>query len=458
MSVDTPPKELPSEPDAASSPGAIWRRIKRNAGIIVGGRLVFGLLNLAAAALAVRAVGVEAFGVVVLLQAYVRLIAGLLKFQSWSAVTKFGADALALGDEDAFRRLTGFTLRIDMIGFAATIVIGIACVPLAASWLNWPPAAQTLAPWYVLTAPFITAGTPTGVLRLLDRFVVLAQQHGLNAIVRFIGALGLYLAFLINGPEGAPGVGPLILIWGSASLISGMWMILMAWRAARARGLSPQLRGRWSELTFGFTRIWRFVLFLNASSLMEVVATYATVLVVGGLLGPAAAGLFGLVRQITDPLLRFRSILGPVVFPEFAWLEARKDRTSIARVLWRSLAICGAVLLVFCLFLAGAGEWVLVTLFDDQAAPAAPLLTAAGAAAAFVALGFAMEPVLLTLRKERAVMFTAIFSTMLFCAVLWPLIHWQGLLGAGLAMLVRQAVLFFHRLAILYRTLVLRAR
>ena len=100
-------------PQAKSSADirSIFRRIGRNAGKLFGGRMVFGLLNLGSSILAVRAVGLENFGVIVLLQAYVRLISGLLKFRSWAAVTKFGADALQAGRNDDFRRLIGFTLR-----------------------------------------------------------------------------------------------------------------------------------------------------------------------------------------------------------------------------------------------------------------------------------------------------------------------------------------------------------
>lgn len=460
MSVDRPETPPPDGgPDSGFTLGAIWRRIRRNAAIIVGGRVAFGLLNLAAAALAVRAVGVEAFGVVVLLQAYVRLIAGLLKFQSWAAVTKFGAEAMAAGRESDFRRLTGFTLRLDILGGAASILLGWLALPYAAAALDWTEEATALAPWFLLTAPFITAGTPTGVLRLLDRFIVLAQQHALNAIIRFVGSLAIFLAPMIHDfGGGGPGAGSLIVVWGAASFVSGGYMMWMAFSASRARGLLPTLRGPWRGLTAGFPRIWRFVIVMNATSLMETILAYATVLVVGAMLGPAAAGLFGLVRQFTDPLNRFSSLLGPVIFPEFAWLEAKRDRRAIARLLWRTLAICGAVLAAFCVVLAVAGETLLVLLFDEQAAAAAGLLIAAGAAAAFKALGFAMEPVMLTIRKEKALLTTAILWTAAFCAALWGFISGFGLLGAGLAMLMRQAMLFVHRLAILYRTLVLRAR
>ncbi|WP_340109779.1 lipopolysaccharide biosynthesis protein [Pikeienuella sp. HZG-20] len=436
------------EPQAQGGYGGVWRRMRRNAAMLLGGRAVFGLVNLAAAAIAVRAVGFEAFGVVILLQAYVRLIGGLLKFQSWATVTKFGAEALAAGRDEDFRRVVGFTIRLDIIGLFVSIGVGLAAAPLIGRWLDWPPEAMALAPWFVLTIPFITSATPTGVLRLFDRFAVLVRQHALNAVLRFIGAAGVY--WLGGGLE------ELIVVWILASFLSGFQLMLAAAGELRRRRLAPRLAARWSELTRGFPRIWRFVIVLNATSLMDTILTHATVLVVGGMLGPVAAGLYGVVRQMTESLTRVSSLLGPIIFPEFAWLEAQGDRRTILRLLVRTLTMAGAGLLVFCLALLLGGEALLTALFGAEAAAASALLIAAGTAAGLMALGFAVEPVMLTIRKEKALLFSAVISTAIFCAALWFFIQWWGLVGAGLALLLRQAIVLVHRLAVLYRTLVLK--
>lgn len=437
-------------PDIAMGGGgmrAIFRRIGRNAGMLFGGRLAFGLLNLGSSVLAVRAVGLEGFGVIILLQAYVRLISGLLKFQSWAAVTKFGADALQSGKHDDFRRLIGFTLRLDILGLATSVGLAMLAAPYAAPWLGWSEEIAGFAVWFALTIPFITAATPTGMLRLFDRFGVLVRQHALNAIVRFIGVLIVYFASLEFQA--------LILAWAAGSLVSGLYIWSVAFSEARSRRLLPRMWGRWSKLSAGFPNIWRFVVVMNLTSLMETVLMHATVLVVGGMLGPTAAGLFGVVKQLTESLNRFSSLLGPVVFPEFAWLEAKGDRKAIGKLLWRMLFISSAILGAFCLFLLFASEWVLL-IFAKEAVVASPLLVAMGVGAAFMALGFALEPAMLTIRKERALLFSAITSTILFCGMLFLFISQFGLLGAGLAIAARQAMIFLHRVFIMWRVLVLR--
>ena len=57
---------------AASGPKEVFRRILRNAGLVLGGKAATALINLAATGIAVRSLGMEAMGVLVLVHAFAR--------------------------------------------------------------------------------------------------------------------------------------------------------------------------------------------------------------------------------------------------------------------------------------------------------------------------------------------------------------------------------------------------
>jgi O-antigen/teichoic acid export membrane protein len=386
----------------ARGPGG---RLARNASLVLGARGLSGLVNLAAAAVAVRAAGVEAFGFVVMLQAYVRVVGGLARFESWSAVIRYGAEPLARGATGDVRRLAGFTLRLDLIAFAAAVAVAALAAPQAGEALGWSEEAIRLAPWYALVIPFISGATPTGLLRLLDRFDILAAQAMLSALTRLAGAA---LVLALGG-----GLTGLAASWAVAGVVPGLWMMLRAAAAARRAGVLPRLHGGWSALSAGFPGIWRFVALTNGAGTLETVAGHASVLVTGGLLGATGAGLYGLVRQLTEPLAKLRSLLAAA---------------GVAAVL------------------ALAGEAILTLLFGPQAAAAAPLLAAAGAGASVAAGGFPLPPALLSLGREGAVFATAAASAALFAALLAWLVPAMGLLGAGLALLGWQSSLVLLRL------------
>ncbi|MEM7547660.1 MAG: oligosaccharide flippase family protein [Pseudomonadota bacterium] len=423
----------------------LLRRFARNAMVILRGRLVFGLLNLASAGLAWRAVGPEAFGIVILLQAYIRLVASLVRLQTWAAVVRYGPAEVDRSDKDALGRLLGFTLRLDMIGFGAAFLLTVLFADLAADLLQFPPEAKALAPYFAISAPFIVTATPTGILQLFERVVVLARQHALNAIIRFLGVGAI---FVFGG-----GLEWLIVVWIASSVLSGLYMMAMAARELRFRDLKPRFLGSWASLIEGFPNIWRFSLVMNSNSLIETVVNHLTVLLVGGALGPAAAGLFGVVRQITESISKLGTALGPVIFPEVALLASRGDRAQIDKVLQRILLAFGGVMAGFVLILALGGEVILVTLFDASAAEGAGLLIATGAASSFVVLGFALEPIMLSVGKDRELIFLSLAVTIFYVGLVLLGVNTVGLIGVGIALLLRQVMIFGGRLIIVRRFL-----
>ena len=81
----------------------VFRRIFKNAGLLLTGRATNGLLGLATLSLSARGLGLEQFGVFVLLQTYVQVIMALATFQSWQAVIRYGAICIENKNAAAFQ-------------------------------------------------------------------------------------------------------------------------------------------------------------------------------------------------------------------------------------------------------------------------------------------------------------------------------------------------------------------
>ena len=204
--MSTPTQPEPPDFDAepanrkrGSGAKSAWRNVLGNASVILSERIVFGVVNIAAAAVATRAVGFEAFGAVVLVHAYARLFGDMLRFQSWQAVLRYGAPALANGRTQDLRRLLGLTLRLDLIALAGSITAAILFSGFVASIFSWPEETARWAPLYALAIAFMATDTPTGVLRLLDRFGILAVRHAMNASIRLTGAALVWMLGIEGG-------------------------------------------------------------------------------------------------------------------------------------------------------------------------------------------------------------------------------------------------------------------
>ncbi|MEM9147467.1 MAG: hypothetical protein AAGC57_14845 [Pseudomonadota bacterium] len=425
------PKTTPN-PSKATSPSS---GLGRTGVVLLGNRATFGLVNLAAAAVAVRALGFEAFGVVVLCHAVARLVGDTLRFQSWQAILSFGTPLLDRSEGRGLRRLVGVTLALDVA--ALTVALGLLMIlaPWLGAVLGWSQDVQDWVRFYALAAVFMTSATPTGVLRLAERFDVLNWQHATNATIRLAGALLVFWLGL--------GLDALIIVWFGAAAVAGGWMM---WRAVviyRAmQGRLPEVGG--AKMPSGF---WRFVLSTNLASSVSSAMLHGSTLAVGAVLGPSAAGLYAIVRQVSEALAKPAKLLGPVMLPAFSETRlgsADASNALMARALGVGLLAMAAIVTVMVL----AGDVLLATVFGPEALAADDLLLLASTAAAVMLWGFALEPALLAARRADVALILCLSAALVYALLLAWLLPTQGLVGAGIALLAHATLLFLGRLLV----------
>ena len=89
------------------------RRALTNTGWLMGARGINAVLSLGYLALATRSLGLEGFGSFVLVTAFAQAIAGLVSFQTWQAVVRWGQRRETVGDA------IGFAIGLDLLSWAA---------------------------------------------------------------------------------------------------------------------------------------------------------------------------------------------------------------------------------------------------------------------------------------------------------------------------------------------------
>jgi O-antigen/teichoic acid export membrane protein len=121
----------------------IFRRVFKNAGFLLSGKVATGLFGLAYLSLAARGLGIEQFGILVLVQTYVQVVVGLTTFHSWQAVIRYGAISVENDDTAGFQKLISFTTALDVGG----VVLGAALAWFAARcWVGAMRSSATPSP------------------------------------------------------------------------------------------------------------------------------------------------------------------------------------------------------------------------------------------------------------------------------------------------------------------------
>ncbi len=242
----------------------LLRRVFKNAGILLNGKALAGLFGLGALAVTARALGPELFGTLVLVQTYVLFVGGLAKFQSWQAVIHYGAQCL---DEDRVEDLQGL-IKLTMLLDLGSAVLGMGVAAAAAStvgpWLGWGPEVVPLAMLYSVMILFTITATPTGILRLFDRFDLLAAQSAVTPALRLIGAGGAYLS--------GAGLGAFIIVWLVSGVAGRLALVALGWREFARQGLMHGMNFSLRRLVKPHPRLWRFVWSTNLNMSLYVIS------------------------------------------------------------------------------------------------------------------------------------------------------------------------------------------
>ena len=407
--------------------GVIFKRLMFNTGLLLSGRAGNAVLGLGYMALAGRGLGASGLGVLVLIHAFAQLISDVMKFQSWQAVLQYGARPLVEGRQGAFQAATRFALALDGLSAAVGLAVGVGGAILFADKLGWGREHATTAGVYMLCILGMVCTTPVGLMRLFNRFDVLAQQTVLVSLTRLIGCGA---AFLLHG-----GLAGFLFAWAAGQFVGLAYLSYRAVGELRKRGLLRGFRWTGAPLTEGMPGAWRFAWNTNISSTLDAGLTHVATLTVGALLGPAPAAFWKVGRQIADAIAKPARLLAPALYPELARLRAADSETMMLRLAARVGMLAGGAGLVLLTAAAFAGPWILTVVMGKEFAPAASVMTWQVAAATVGVLVLPLEPMLISLGRAGAVVCVQLAVCAAFFGAMQLLIPPFGLTGAGIGLL-----------------------
>ena len=433
----------PHAPDAAPSDGRL-RRVLANTGMLLGGRTVNAGLSLAYIALAARALGASQLGILVLINAFAQVVGEVAKFQSWQTVLQYGTAPLADGQRDQVQRVIRFSVILDLLSTAIGLVVGVAGAILLGPHLGWPAALTPVAALYALSIAFMVPATPVGLLRLFDRFDLMASQAAISSAVRLAGSAA---GFLLGSP-----LDFFLAVWAAGTVAGFVYLAVVCGVELHKRDLTRGFSWR-GPLTLNMPGAWRFAWATNFSSSLDVAFTHVATLAVGGLLGPTEAALWRVARQVADALAKPAKLLVPALYPELAKLRTTEGEQAMVKLAGQVGLVGGAVASVLLVVTIFAGGPLLSLVMGPAFASGATIMTWQVAAAVIGIWALPLEPMLISLGHPGAAVRVRLVVCAVYLATLVPVISEFGVIGAGAALVGASAALALGLLWYLIRAL-----
>jgi O-antigen/teichoic acid export membrane protein len=409
-------------------------RVLNNLAWLMAGKGFGAALSLFYLALATQLLGPEQFGYFTLILGTAQAISAIVSFQSWQLVIRFGSHNLAGDSSAALRKnnaLTAFCIWIDLGAALVGLVLVVAVILIFAHRFAWADNFTLSALVFSAVMLLSIKSSAIGVLRLYDRFRDGALAAAVTPLMRLIGALAAWIF--------APNVAGFLAAWALAEIATTIAHFLLV----RIKTPVRPTQASWRDIKAvpaSHDRFYKFALVTNAGATLKSVAQQVPLLVVGFVVGPAAAGFFRLAYQLKDAAARFAEMLSRSVYAEFSSLHARGD-IGESQVLFRQLrrvAAIGALLLA--VIAAFAGRPILLMVAGPAFLPAYPILLILSAASAIELFGVGYEPHLMAIGKPHISLIIRAISVILLIVMMVILLPPFGSQGAAYAILTYSAV------------------
>jgi len=407
---------------------AHFRSLLKNSGYLAASKGVAAVCGVATLAFAGRGLGPVLFGMLVLINSYVQAASGISKFQSWQLIIRYGSPAIAKGDGKPLQDATGFAFGLDVASGLIGMVAAIALLPLIGTWFGIDQSYIGLAMLYCLLLPTMAAATPTGVLRSLDRFDLISWQTTVNPIAR---ATLAGIAWWNELP-----LPYYVAIWFVTDLVGDLFGWFLAARELKRRellsGIRPTLRPR------TLPGAWGFAIKVNMNTTLAAAWGPVANLLVGGIVGPAAAGLYRIAKGLADSVDKPSDLLGRAFYPEVMRLDFATKHPW--RLMMRGASLSGAIGALAILVIVVGGEPLMRLVFGPSFVGAFPVLLVLLTATLMTMIAFPVVSMFYALDRPGLPLIARFTGVIAYLAVIFPLATALGAVGAALAFVIGNVV------------------
>ncbi|WP_241606724.1 lipopolysaccharide biosynthesis protein [Rosenbergiella epipactidis] len=407
-----------------------FRTILRNSVYLLSGNVVSALLGLLALSCAGKGMSPHMFGTLIVIQSYTKAISDFVKFQTWQFVVQYGTPAYTKGDHQRLRDVVAFSFGLDIASSIVAIAGGMLLLPFLSHSLGLDAASFKLALLYCTLIPTMASSTPTGILRTLDRFDLIAIQQAVKPLLIAIGSLISYF--------GSLGFAGFVVSWYVANLVGGSLFWWFARRELKRINLHDALRPSLFKASKRIPGSWNFVWATNLSHSIWAAQNSCSTLLVGIFIGPSAAGLFKIAMTFFEATGTPANLLYKSFYPEVMRLDPRTKKPWVLGI--RSSLFAGLLGLIIAGIIYSVGGSVIAFVFGHKYLEAFSLIQIMLGAIVISMMGFPQESLLLMAGKQRAYLTAQIIVTASYLTLLMLLSYLYGVEGAATAYLIGQSL------------------
>ena len=292
-------------------------KLIRQTGILLSGNLSASILNFFSVAISLKALGVNSFGQVTLLQAYILVLSLCFNPQAWQGLIRF------FHLEEDKGPLVVSTLKYDLLCAVLGTAVAVIFADIYARSFNLEHYAELLK-WCSIYIFINQTSVAIGILRYQERYKALAMQAIISAVLFFLCVLLGYwknfgVGFFVTTYLITLGLGVIYIQW-----LSGRFVLsLLKDQQNCSQRLSKTKKTEFNR--FNFT--------VHMTALADIPVKQLDNILVGVVVSVGAAGAYRVIKQIATISTKLTGPLNQVLYPEINSYLAKKAYHKVEKAM-----------------------------------------------------------------------------------------------------------------------------
>lgn len=332
-----------------------WRNLFKNSFYAILGEGGASFINLIVIILLIKLIGSEGYGILTLAQSYMFILDGIINLQCWRGVIKFGEEAIAAKDKESSLGYIKLGTVLDISTAILGAIVSFLLARFIGNIFDWSEILIKSSQIFSIVILFHFSGTSTAILRMEDKFNLVAIQKIISALLKAVAIVMILLFWknisILSG----------VIIYAITDIIghlilSGMALIIVH----KKYGLRNVVMCKWPPKTKEFVK---FTIWTTLSDVVDIPVAYLDVFIVSSL-SLSMVAIFKVFKQIISIVSKLTTPVYQAIYPQFSKLVAQKQSGYAYEVVLKIRNVILKYFLPLFTVLGLTSYWWLKIIFD----------------------------------------------------------------------------------------------
>ena len=412
-----------------------WNKLVKNVTTVIIGNGGSSVINLIITVIMTRVLGNTTYGLFLIALQYMNLLDGIINFQSWVGVIKYGSEAIVEEREDKLAAIFKSGFIIDIVTAVAGTIVAVIILPLVVHFMKWESNLPTLALLFSIEILFHIEGTSVGILRLYDKFSYTAKQSIVAAVLKLL-FVGGYL--LLGGKS----IVIVTILYVFTDILKYLLLVVMAISVLQKEiGILNVVKSSVKILDKNFLK---YTIWNNISYTVDVPVKYFDIFIIS-FISVDMVAVYKVFKQITQVFSMLVNPISQVILPQFSELVAKnrieEALSKVIKLRNAILAVGSVAVVLSIIFGKTVFTWILgveygnnIFLFEIIFITYILLMSYIAIHPLFDALGVA----------EMSFVYTALSNVIYICMAI-GCVKWLGIYSIILATLIQGGYIIYMK-------------